>query len=156
MDKVFFQNTLIPSLCFGLKMSGENIEIRFVNSWPEDELVKLYKAGGWWKDTYDKSKLKGLIKGSFAFAVVIDKNQTIGMGRILSDGISDAYIQDLIILPEYRKQGIGKKLVDKLIEYCHSKDVKWIALIAEPDQDGFYSSAGFKHMKNCVPMKFEE
>ena len=139
-------------------MSEENIEIRFVDNWPEDELVKLYKAGGWWKDTYDKSKLKDLIKGSFAFAVVIDKktNQTIGMGRILSDGTSDAYIQDLIILPEYRKQGIGKKLVDKLVEYCHSKGVKWIALIAEPDQDGFYSSIGFKQMKNYTPMKFED
>jgi len=137
-------------------MSKDSVEIRFVDSWPEDDLVKLYKAGGWWKDTYDKSKLKDLIKGSFAFAVVIDKNQTIGMGRIISDGMNDAYIQDLIVLPEYRKQGIGKKLVDKLVEYCRSKGVKWIALIAEPDQDGFYSSIGFKEMNDHIPMKFED
>jgi len=139
-------------------MSKENIEIRLVDNWPEDDLVKLYKAGGWWKNSYDKSKLKDLIKGSFIFAIVIDNNtkQTIGMGRIISDGVADAYIQDLLVLPDYRKQGIGKKLVDKLINYCKSKGLKWIALIAEPDQDGFYSSIGFKQMDKYVPMKFEE
>ena len=134
------------------------IEIKFVDSWPEDEIVSLYRAGDWWKDSYDKARLKDLIRGSFAFAVVIDKKlgKTIGMGRILSDGISDAYIQDLIILPEYRKKGIGKKLVEKLIEYCHSRNIKWIALISEPNQDGFYTKLGFKKMKNYIPVKYEE
>ena len=139
-------------------MSEDNIEIRFVENWPEDDIVKLYKSGGWWKDSYDKSRLKDLIKGSFAFAVIIDKNtnQTIGMGRAISDGINDAYIQDLIILPEYRKKGIGRKLVGALVDYCHSKGIKWISLIAEPNQDGFYSGIGFKQMNNYVPMKFED
>ena len=151
---LFFQNAYIQSPCFRIKM----IEIKFVENWPEDELVKLYKAGGWWKDNYDKSHIKNLIKGSFAFAVVIDnkKNQTIGMGRILSDGISDAYIQDLVILPEYRNKGIGKQLVEKLLGYCRSKNIKWIALIAEPEQDEFYSKIGFKPMKKYIPMKYEE
>ena len=93
-------------------MKESEIEIRFVKSWPEDDIVKLYKVGGWWKDSYDKSGIKQLIKGSFCFAVVIDKKtkKAIGMGRVLSDGVSDGYIQDLVILPEYRKKGIGKKL----------------------------------------------
>jgi len=139
-------------------MDPENFEIKFVEDWPEDEVVKLYKAGGWWEDSYDKSKLKDLIKGSFAFAVVIDKktNQAIGMGRILSDGTSDAYIQDLVILPDYRTKGIGKELINKLVEYCHSKGIKWIALIAEPDQDHFYLRTGFKQMDNYIPMKYED
>jgi len=139
-------------------MNSENIEIRFVNSWNEDEMVELYKAGGWWKDTYNKSGVKHLIKGSFAFAVVVDKKsgKAIGMGRLLSDGISDAYIQDLVILPEYRNLGIGKQLVKKLVEYCHSKGVRWIGLISEPDQDNFYNAIGFKKMDKYVPMKYEE
>ena len=139
-------------------MKQKNFEIKFVDNWPEDEILNLYKADGWWKESYDESKIRDLIKGSYAFAVVIEKktNKTVGMGRILSDGISDAYLQDLIILSEYRKKGLGKYLVDELVKYCYSKNIKWIALISEPNQDGFYSNIGFKQMKKYIPMKYEE
>lgn len=139
-------------------MKESDIEIRFVKNWPEDDIVKLYKIGGWWKDSYYKSGIKELIKGSFCFAVVIDKKteKTIGMGRILSDTVSDGYIQDLIILPEYRKKGIGKKLTCSLINYCKSKGINWIALISEPNQEEFYKKIGFKEMKKYTPLKYEE
>ena len=48
-------------------MKESDIEIRFVKNWPEDDIVKLYKIGGWWKDSYYKSGIKELIKGSFCF-----------------------------------------------------------------------------------------
>ena len=139
-------------------MKENNFEIKFVDNWPEDEIVELYKAGGWWKDSYDPSAIKPLIAGSFAFAVVVDKDSSkaIGMGRIISDRVSDAYIQDLVVLPEYRGYGIGKKLVDALLQHCLSKGLLWVGLIAEPDQDGFYSPLGFKHMKNYIPMKYQK
>jgi len=135
-----------------------NIEIKFVKTWKKDEIIELYKAGGWWKDSYDPSRLDSLIKRSFAFAVVVDSsaNKAIGMGRIISDGISDAYIQDLVILPEYRGQGIGKQLLKALLERCSSQGILWIGLIAEPDQDGFYSRLGFKQMEKYVPMKYKK
>ena len=137
-------------------MNKKNLEVKFVNNWLEDDIVVLYKAGGWWKEHYDKSQIKSLIKGSFAFAVVVDNStkKTIGMGRVLSDGVSDAYIQDLVILPEFRKQGIGKYLVSQLVKYCKSKGIHWIGLISEPNQDGFYKNIGFKNMKKYVPMKY--
>ena len=50
----------------------KNIEIKLVDAWPEDEIVELYKAGGWWKDSYDPSGIKPLINGSYAFAVAIN------------------------------------------------------------------------------------
>ena len=135
----------------------DNFEIRFVDNWPENEIVELYKAGGWWKESYDSSGVNNLIKGSYAFAVVIDKSgKAIGMGRIISDGISDAYIQDLVILPKFRNQGIGKKIVKFLIKRCKDDGIFWIGLIAEPDQDGFYNTLGFKQMKKYVPMKYEK
>ena len=139
-------------------MSVQKIKIKLVDFWPENEIVNLYKAGGWWKEHYDSSKLKYLIKGSFAFAVAVDKNLgiAIGMGRVISDGVSDAYIQDLIVLSEYRDSGIGRELVKKLLKYCLSKKVKWIGLIAEPNQHGFYSNIGFKTLSNYTPMKYEQ
>jgi ribosomal protein S18 acetylase RimI-like enzyme len=137
-------------------MNEEIIEIKLVDSWREIEIVNLYKAAGWWKDYYDSSKIDDMVKGSFAFAVAFNKkfNKAIGMGRVISDGVSDAYIQDLVVLPEFRDTGIGKQLVETLLEFCLSKKIAWIGLIAVPNQSGFYSNIGFKSLKDHTPMKF--
>lgn len=135
----------------------EQIEIKIIKKWPQDDIIRLYKAGGWWKPHYKKSGLQKLIEQSYAFAVVIHKptKKTIGMGRIISDKTSDAYIQDLIILPEYRGKGYGRQLVKKLIEHCVTNKLHWIGLIAEPNQDEFYKKIGFKKMEKYVPMLYE-
>jgi GNAT superfamily N-acetyltransferase len=137
-------------------MEKKQIEIRLVDSWPVDEIVTLYKAGGWWKDTYDKAGIPRLIKGSFAFAVAVDqkKGNAIGMGRVLSDSISDAYIQDVVILPAYRGKNLGKKLVQVLVDFCISKGIEWIGLIAEPGSSQFYKTLGFKPMEHYIPMLY--
>jgi len=137
-------------------MKNNQTEIRLVNSWPEDEIVLLYKDAGWWKDTYDKAGIPQLIAGSFAFAVAVDQKTgtSIGMGRVLSDGTSDAYIQDLVVLAPYRGQNIGKKIAQILIDFCISKGIQWIGLIAEPGSNNFYTTLGFKPMENHIPMLY--
>ncbi len=130
--------------------------MRLVTTWPEDEIVTLYQAGGWWKDTYDKAGIPGLIAGSFAFVVAVDRQtgKAIGMGRVLSDGASDAYIQDLVILAPYRGQNLGKRIVQTLIDFCVSRNILWIGLIAEPGSSQFYTSLGFKPMEHYTPMLY--
>ena len=137
-------------------MEKKQIEIRLVTSWPVDEIVQLYKAGGWWKDTYDNAGIPQLITGSLAFAVAVDEKtgKAVGMGRIISDSVSDAYIQDLVVLAMYRGQSLGKKIVQKLIEFCISKGIVWIALIAEPGSSQFYTSLGFTTMEQHIPMLY--
>ena len=138
-------------------MSNGDIEIRFVDSWSIDEIVELYRVGGWWKESYDTSLINQMIAGSFVFAVVVDttRDKAVGMGRVISDGISDAYIQDLVVLPKYRGHGIGKKLVDSLIKQCLSKGIVWIGVIAEPGSDKLYRGLGFKPMKDHIPMLYQ-
>ncbi len=139
-------------------MTESKIKIKIVDNWPEEEIVKLYKAGGWWKEYYDSSAIKDLIKGSFAFAIAIDKNsnKSIGMGRLISDGVSDAYIQDLVVIPKYREKGVGKQIVKTLINYCKKRKITWIGLIAEPYQEKFYKNLGFKIMEKYTPMIYKE
>ena len=131
--------------------------IRLVDAWDETEIVHLYRAGGWWKDEYDPKSLPDLIAGSFAFAVAIDKKtgHAIGMGRVLSDSISDGYIQDLVVLPEFRNQGIGKEIVSVLVRKCKQAGITWIALIAQPGTEDFYLPLGFRSMTGYVPLLWE-
>jgi ribosomal protein S18 acetylase RimI-like enzyme len=133
------------------------IEIKFVDKWNKKDIINLYKSGNWWKDSYDSSSIKYLIKNSYKFALIVkkDEDRAIGMGRLLSDGVSDAYIQDLVILNEFRGYGLGKKLVKFLLDHCKSKNINWIGLISEPGQDHFYSDLGFEEMEKYIPMKYK-
>jgi ribosomal protein S18 acetylase RimI-like enzyme len=133
---------------------GEGIIVRLVDSWDQDEILQLYQAGGWWKDEYDPATLPELIRKSFAFAIAIEEcsGGAVGMGRVLSDGISDGYIQDLVVLPEFRKKGIGKEIVAALVRRCTESGITWIGLIGEPDTEKFYEPLGFHVMKGHVPL----
>jgi len=139
-------------------MCLKNIDIKFVKEWSTDEIVKLYEAGGWWRENYDRSVIPMIIKGSYVFAVAADKKnkKAVAMGRVLSDGVSDAYIQDLVVLPEHRGIGVGRCLVKKLLDHCFSQGIRWVALIAEPKQSFFYEKLGFETMKGYVPMKYKK
>jgi ribosomal protein S18 acetylase RimI-like enzyme len=134
----------------------DNIAVRLVDSWNEGEIANLYRAGGWWKEEYDLKELPRLIRGSFLFAVAVNSQtgQAVGMGRVISDGVSDGYIQDLVVLPQYRKLGIGARIVSILVKKCIESGISWIGLIAEPDTEKFYLPFGFHPMEGHVPLKF--
>ena len=133
-----------------------DVEIRLVDTWNADEIADLYRAGGWWKDTYETEGIGPLIRGSFAFAVAVDHkaSRLAGMGRVISDGVSDGYIQDLVVLPEYRRSGIGRRIVNALIDKCKASGLQWIGLIAEPGSEEFYRSMGFTAVPGYVPMLY--
>jgi GNAT superfamily N-acetyltransferase len=135
---------------------GASIRIELVNFWDEDEIVELYRSEGWWKDFMDKSRIPELIRGSYLFALAVDTStgKPIGMGRVISDGIADAYIQDLMVLPEWRKKNAGGMIVSALIERCVFNGITWIGLIAQPGTDAFYRSLGFEPMAGHVPMLY--
>jgi len=128
--------------------------ISLVDAWDGDEIADLYRAGGWWKDEYKVEELSHLIRGSFIFAVAADDRtgRAIGMGRVLSDGVSDGYIQDLVVLPEYRHSGIGTRIVAELARRCRERGLSWIGLIAEPGSSSFYLPLGFRKMEGYIPM----
>ena len=135
---------------------ADDIAVMVVDSWDEEEIAALYKAGGWWKEEYKPEDLRHLIRGSFAFAVATDikTGRAIGMGRIIADGVSDGYIQDLVVLPQYRKSGVGTQIVAVLVDRCLEAGITWIGLIAEPDTEKFYQPLGFHPMKKHVPLLF--
>ena len=135
---------------------GNDISVQLVQSWDAGEIANLYRAGGWWKEEYDQAELPRLIRGSFLFAVAVDRKtgSAVGMGRVISDGISDGYIQDLVVFPDYRKTGIGSQIVSLLVKKCIEKGISWIGIIAEPDTEKFYLPFGFHPMEGHVPLIF--
>jgi aralkylamine N-acetyltransferase len=135
-----------------------NAEIKYeiVTSAPVEAIVDLYKAGGWWHENQEsRAAIEPMIRGSFCFMVArAEGGQIVGMGRAISDGASDAYIQDVVVLVPYRGQGIGRKLILRIVEYCLSHKIGWIGLMAEPETHAFYEGIGFSQLEGYRPMLY--
>jgi ribosomal protein S18 acetylase RimI-like enzyme len=138
-------------------MDGSAITIRFVDNWSTDELVTLYRNASWWRDWHDPAIVPPMVAGSFAFAVACTpEGRAVGTGRVLSDGVSDAYIQDVTVLPDYRGRGLGQRIVQALLDRCRQRGISWIGLVAKPGTAAFYEGLGFKRQEGYVFMLREE
>jgi ribosomal protein S18 acetylase RimI-like enzyme len=137
-------------------MNDEEIEIKIVAAADRGAVRKLYQEAGWW-DSGDQtangnSWIDDMVKGSFCFIGAFAGAEMIGMGRAVSDGASDAYIQDVTVLKEFRGQGIGARIIRAINEFLRARGIGWIGLVAEPGTQAFYRRLGFEVMEGCSPM----
>ena len=134
----------------------EAVDFEAVTAAPIDEVVELYKSAGWWQESPESREIiPFMIRGSFCFMVARSiQGRIIGMARAISDGFSDAYIQDVVVSPEFRGRGVGKELVRRLTQYCVSRKIAWIGLVAEPGTQEIYENLGFRPLIDYRPMLY--
>jgi ribosomal protein S18 acetylase RimI-like enzyme len=134
----------------------KEVEYEVVSAAPVEEIVALYKAAGWWQESPEaRAVIPAMIRGSLCFMVARSlSGRIIGMARVISDGYSDAYIQDVVVLESHRGQGIGKELVRRLTQFCESRKIAWIGLVAEPGTQGLYEALGYGPLVGYQPMLY--
>ena len=133
-----------------------SIQIEIIKSAPTASIIALHKAGGWWEESAEnRAVVPVIVRKSFAFAVAkTARGKIVGMGRVISDGCSDGYIQDVAVLDDWRGQGIGQSIIKSLTDHCTRKGLSWIGLVAKPGTSGFYRKIGFKSQKGFNLMLF--
>lgn len=80
------------------------------------------------------------------FAVQIRyADQVIGMGRLVGDGGCHCQICDIAVLPEHQGKGLGKQIMQALMQYVETQlpDSCYVNLIADGDAKYLYQSFGF-------------
>lgn len=76
-----------------------------------------------------------------------DNSELIGYVCVVSNGVLDAYIQDLMVRPDYQNKGIGTELMNKAISYIKEKGIYMISVIyGEEELRSFYERFGFYTM----------
>ncbi|MFH1155945.1 MAG: GNAT family N-acetyltransferase [Pseudomonadota bacterium] len=135
----------------------ESFEIRPVRSASREDLILLYTEAGWWDDACRANPgfVLDVVTESACFVGAFQGNIMVGMGRALSDRVSDAYIQDVAVLRAFRGRGIGSRIIKCLIAELKKIGVDWIGLIGEPGTEPFYEKLGFKPMTGYIPLKYE-
>lgn len=117
-----------------------------------NQLMDLYNNVEWYAYTDDKIKLKNAISSSLKVLTVWDNGELVGLIRVVGDGYTIIYIQDILILKSYQGQGIGGYLLKLILE--RYKSIRQIVLMTEQTEKtiNFYQKNGMVKASdyNCV------
>jgi len=72
------------------------------------------------------------------------------VARVVSDGRFRAYIEDVLVLKEYRSRGLGTKLMNKILSSL--EDIHVITLFCQSKLSEYYTNLGFKEFTKQVVM----
>ena len=78
--------------------------------------MHLYQAVGWTNYTDQSEMLEQALSHSLAIYVALDGDTVVGLIRLVGDGFSSVFVQDLIVLPSYQRQGIGSALMREALD----------------------------------------
>ena len=119
------------------------------------ELKTFHEAVGW--ENVDDAAIATALESTLFGCVVIHKGRAIGCGRVIGDGGMYFYIQDVIVLPEYQGRGIGRLLMNAVMEYLGAvaKPNAFIGLMSAKDKSGFYLKFGFEERPPGRPGMFK-
>jgi|GEM_PF-1139007 ribosomal protein S18 acetylase RimI-like enzyme len=108
----------------------------------------------WWAKERSRQELDIILRHSLYFALIDSENQKIiGFIRAVSDFVRNASIFDVIIDEAYQGKGLGRLLVNSLINHPKLQKVPYIELQCRDDKVSFYQELGFdKNFGNVVPM----
>ena len=121
---------------------------------PVKDLTDLRESVGWNRMEHE---YKNPLLTSYYHIAVYEEELLIGYIDCVSNGVTDAYIQDLMVHPDYQGRGIGTNLMKKMIDYLKKKRIYMISVVFEEKLKTFYEKFGFFHMLcgqmetyNCV------
>ena len=117
--------------------------IKEYEAYNEQEILPLYESVGWTNYTQKPYMLKEAYLHSLkVYAAYVD-NKLVGIIRVVGDGASVVFVQDLLVYPQYHRHGIGTALLKRIME--EYKGVYQLHLLTENTEKtiAFYKSLGF-------------
>jgi len=109
-----------------------------------EKLMNLYQNVGWSAYTEDRDLLNNAILKSLDVITAWKDEELVGLIRTIGDGLTILYIQDILVLKEHQKEGIGSILLKEVLE--KSKHIRQKVLLTEEARDvrHFYEKNGFE------------
>lgn len=106
--------------------------------------LPLYHAVGWTNYTENPDMLEQALQQSLYVLVAYDGQDVVGLLRAVGDGVSILFIQDILVRPSYQRQGIGRQLMNDVLE--RYKNVYQLHLLTDQSEKtaAFYRALGFQ------------
>ena len=97
------------------------------------------------RDDWDEKKTKEAFRNSSYAVYALDGDKVVGTVRALSDNKAWTLIVDAAVLPEYRKQGIGGRLIEQIKEHFRGHE---LFTYTYGQAISFFEAHGFKRSRN--------
>ena len=119
------------------------MEIREYTEYNEKEIVRLYTEVGWTAYTDNLSILRRGFENSLLVLAAFENNELIGIIRVVGDGFTIVFVQDILVFPNQQRKGVGSLLLQAILD--RYKNVRQIELATDntPQTNAFYKSMGF-------------
>ena len=107
------------------------------------DLLALYSSVGWTNYTNNPNMLEEAVKASLWQLAVYDKEELVAYIRLVGDRHSVLLVQDLLVRPDYQRQGIGKKLLEEALATFPNVYQRLLVTERSEKNLSFYQSLGF-------------
>ncbi|WP_186578107.1 GNAT family N-acetyltransferase [Aquibacillus kalidii] len=116
------------------------------------DYIHLHKTTGWnGKGLFTYNQLYTAICNSWYCISIYHESSLIGYGRIVSDGIYQTFICDVMVHPTYQRLGIGSQIIELLLKKCEAENIKWVQLFSAKGKQNFYKIHGFSERDSDAP-----
>ena len=105
------------------------------------EQAKADLAADQWDNGRSAAALRRSFEQSRHVAFARDGDRVVGMARLLSDGVCNAFLVDVWTMSSYRRQGIASRMIRLLLDEVPGQHVG----LQTDDMQAFYASLGFEH-----------
>lgn len=124
-------------------MNLTDVQIKEYKKYNSEDIPKLYDSVGWSAYTDDLAALENGFNNSLKILAAYKNDELVGIIRAVGDGYTVVFIQDILVLPEYQRQGIGSALLKAIVD-CYPT-VRQIQLTTDCTEKtiAFYKSVGF-------------
>ncbi|MFC5700332.1 GNAT family N-acetyltransferase [Cohnella faecalis] len=107
------------------------------------DLLKLYEQEEW-TNKRNPAGIKKMMEHCTIIGLVDkDNDKLVGFLRVITDFVYRATVYDVIIQSDYQGKGLGRMLMDEVVNHPELKDIERIELYCAPDKIEFYNKWDF-------------
>lgn len=110
----------------------------------KEQLEKLYNDAEWYAYTNDLELLQQAINESLFVLTAWEDDNLVGLIRVVGDGLTIIYIQDILVLKEYQNQGIATEILQHVLNKYDDVRQKVLLTDEAPNLRHFYEKNGFE------------
>ena len=109
-------------------------------------IATLYRRAPLLRKTDNPERLWEAFEASSLVLTLWEADRVVGLARVLTDGVQTAYLCDLAVEPDVQGAGVGKRLIDEILERCAGTE---LVLRDSNLSTGFYERLGFEPGENA-------
>ncbi len=122
------------------------MEIKTYTEYDEAEILGLYASVGWTAYTDDPAALRNGFANSLLTLAAYEEAALAGLIRVVGDGHTVVFVQDILVRPQFQRRGIGSALLQAVLDrYANVRQIE-LATDDTPETTAFYRSIGFREL----------